>query len=123
MRRACRRAGRGDYIELSKATLADFVRMRIDQWEGAGDITARTAERQRQLLKHQIVPHLGTKVLRKLRPLDIEQWHTALRATVSARTIGHAHRLLSKTLRDAIRNDLCSPQCLHRTAGASTRRP
>src|SRR5262249_13323430 len=101
-------AGKGDYIEPSKATVADFVRARIDQWETAGGITARTAERQRQLLKHQIAPHLGAKVLRKLRPLDIEQWHTALRATVSARTIGHAHRLLSKALRDAIRNDLCS---------------
>ena len=88
--------------------MADFVPMRIDQWEAAGDISARTAERQRQLLKNQIAPHLGTKVLRKLRPLDIEQWHTALRATVSARTIGHAHRLLSKALRDAIRNDLCT---------------
>jgi integrase len=98
----------GTAIEPGKATVGDFVRMRIDQWEAAGDITARTAERHRQLLKHQIAPHLGAKVLRKLRPLDIEQWHTALRATVSARTIGHAHRLLSKTLRDAIRNDLCS---------------
>jgi len=101
-------AGRGDYIEPSKATVADFVRARIDQWEAAGDITARTAERQRQLLKHQIAPHLGAKVLRKLRPLDIEQWHTALRATVSARTIGHAHRVLSKALRDAAKNDLVS---------------
>ena len=38
-------AGRGDYIEPSKATVADFVRARIDQWETAGHITARTAER------------------------------------------------------------------------------
>jgi len=43
-----------------------------------------------------------------VRPLDIEQWHTALRATVSARTIGHAHRVLSKALRDAAKNDLVS---------------
>jgi len=64
-------AGKGDYIEPSKATVADFVRMRIDQWEAAGEISARTAERQRQLLKHQIAPHLGAKVLRMLRPLDI----------------------------------------------------
>src|SRR5262245_44537704 len=101
-------AGKGEYIEPSKATVADFVRMRIDQWKAAGDITARTAERQRQLLKHQIAPHLGTKVLRKLRPLDIEGWHTALRDSVSARTTGHAHRLLSKSLRDAHKNDLVS---------------
>jgi integrase len=60
------------------------------------------------LLMHQIAPYLGTKVLRKLRPLDIEAWHTALRDSVSASTIGHAHRLLSKALRDALKNDLVS---------------
>jgi len=101
-------ASKGDYIEKSKATVADFVRARISQWEAAGDISARTAERQRQLLAHQIAPNLGAKVLRKLRPLDIEAWHTALRDSVSARTIGHAHRVLSKALRDAAKNDLVS---------------
>jgi integrase len=101
-------ASKGDYIEPSKATVADFLRMRIDQWEAAGDTSTRTAERQRQLLAHQIAPHLGARVLRKLRPLDIEQWHTALRSSVSARTIGHAHRVLSKALRDAAKNDLVS---------------
>src|SRR5262245_4840166 len=108
-------ASKGDYIEPSKATVAEFVRARIDQWEAAGEISVRTAERQRGLLAYQIAPHLGTKVLRKLRPLDIEAWHTALRDSVSASTIGHAHRLLSKALRDALKNDLvvrnvCSEQ-------------
>jgi integrase len=100
--------GAGTYVEPTKTTVADLVRGRIDQWEAAGDISARTAERQRQLLVHQIAPHLGARVLRKLRPLDIEQWHTALRASVSARTIGHAHRVLSKALKDAAKNDLVS---------------
>src|SRR6476619_7186407 len=59
--------GKGDYIEPSKATVADFVRARIDQWEAAGDISTSTAERQRGLLTHQIAPHLGSKLLRKLR--------------------------------------------------------
>jgi integrase len=98
--------GNGDYVEPSKATVADFVRTRIDQWEAAGGISVRTAERQRGLLMYQIAPHLGTKILRKLRPLDIEAWHTSLRDSVSASTIGHAHRLLSKALRDALKNDL-----------------
>jgi len=99
-------AGKGDYVEPSKATVADFMRARIGQWEAAGDISPRTAQRYRQLVEHQIAPHLGTKVLRKLRPLDIEAWHTALRDSVAARTIGHAHRVLSKALRDAAKNDL-----------------
>ena len=98
--------GQGDYLEPTKTTVADFVASRINQWEAVGEISARTVQRYRQLLEHQIVPHIGAKVLRKLRPLDIEQWHSVLRSTLAARTIGHAHRVLSKALKDAVRNDL-----------------
>jgi len=106
--------GKGDYVEPSKVTVAEFMRARVNQWEAASDISARTAQRYRQLVENQIVPHLGTKVLRKLRPLDMEEWHTSLRnggrvqgqGGIAARTIGHAHRLLSKALRDAASNDL-----------------
>jgi integrase len=100
--------GKGDYVEPTKTTVAEFVPARIDQWEASGEISARTAQRYRQLLANQIAPYLGTKVLRKLKPLDIEGWHTALRNTVAARTIGHAHRLLSKALKDAAKNDIVS---------------
>jgi integrase len=92
-----------------------FVRARVDQWEAAGGISARTAQRYRELVENQIVPHIGAKVLQKLKPLDIEGWHSALRnggrvrgGGVSARTIGHAHRVLSKALADAVRNELVS---------------
>jgi integrase len=93
----------GSYVEPSKITVADFVRGRIDQWEAAPDgITARTAQRYRQLSEHQIVPHLGAKTLQKLTRLDIEGWHNALhRAGLAARTIGHAHRVLHQALGDA----------------------
>ena len=93
--------GKGAYVEPSKLTVVDFMRVRVDQWEAAGAITARTTQRYRQLVEHQIVPHLGAKALQKLTRLDVEAWHTALRASVSARTIGHAHRVLSKALGEA----------------------
>jgi integrase len=68
------------------------------------------------LVENQIVPSLGAKAVQKLRPLDIEEWHTTLRnggrirgkGGVAARTIGHAHRILGKALRDAGRNGLVS---------------
>jgi integrase len=107
-------ASRGDYVAPSKTTVGTFVRARVEQWEAAGEISARTAQRYRQLVEHQIVPHLGTMALQRLRPLDLEQWHTTLRTSgrvrgtgnLAARTIGHAHRVLSKALNDAARNDL-----------------
>ena len=106
--------GAGTYVEPSKVTISEHLRARVDQWERAGDISARTAQRYRQLVENQIVPHLGDKLLQKLKRLDIEAWHTALRlggrrrgkGGVAARTIGHAHRVLSKALSDAEKDDL-----------------
>jgi len=106
--------GQGDYVEPSKATVADFVRGRVDQWEAAGNISARTAQRYRQLLKNQIEPHIGAKLLQKLSRLDVEGWHTMLcnsgkvrgKGGLAPRTIGHAHRVLGKALRDAEKDNL-----------------
>ena len=94
--------GRGAYVEPSKMTVADFVRARVDQWEAAGHITARTSQRYRELIENQIVPHLGKKLVQKLSRLDVEAWHAALRTGgLAARTVGHAHRVLGKALHDA----------------------
>jgi integrase len=97
----------GSYVERSRATVADFVRSRIDQWEVAGEITARTAQRYRQLAENQIAPHIGARPVQKLTRLDVEGWHTTLRNKgLAARTIGHAHRVLGKALRDAEKDNL-----------------
>ena len=81
----------------ARATLAEFVRGRVDVWEAAGDITARTATRYRQLVENQIVPHLGVKPLQKLTRLDVEAWHATLRTGgLAARTTG---LVKSETLR------------------------
>jgi integrase len=99
--------GRGSYVETSKTSVGALVRARVDQWEAAGDITARTAQRYRQLTEKQIVPHIGATPLQKLARLDVEGWHTTLRkGGLAPRTIGHAHRVLSKALRDAERDGL-----------------
>jgi len=102
------------YVEPSKVTVAEYVRGRVDQWEAAGEISARTAGRYRELVEHQIVPHLGAKLIQKLRADDIEAWHAMLRTSgrangkggLAPRTIGHAHRVLGKALRNAVRFDV-----------------
>lgn len=97
----------GSYVEHSKITVAEFVRARVDQWEAAATISARTAERYRQLAENQLVPHIGAKLIQKLTRLDVEAWHTALRnGGLAARTIGHAHRVLGKALHDAEKDHL-----------------
>jgi integrase len=105
---------RGTFVEPSKVTVVEHVAARIDQWEAAGAIGGKTAERYRELLDGQISPHLGGKVMQQLKPIDIETWHTTLRTKgrkdgaggVGAHTIRSAHRVLSKALRDAVRFDM-----------------
>ncbi len=105
------------FVEPSKLTVADYMRDRVAQWETSLEpITRKTAERYRELVKHQIVPHLGAMTLQKLKPADIEGWHGTLKASgrkdgkggVSARTIVQAHRVLQRALREAHKNDLVS---------------
>jgi integrase len=103
----------GTHVDGNKITVAEFVRSRIDQWEVSAHISAKTAARYRELLKNQIVPHIGAMLLQKIRPLHVEQWHNDLRTKgrrdgkgLAPRTVGHAHRLLSSALSDAAENDL-----------------
>jgi integrase len=104
----------GSYVEPSKIAVGSYALGRVDQWSASQDITPRTAQRHRELAAGQIVPHLGGLRLQKIKAADIEAWHTTLlqsgrkdgKGGLSARTIGHAHRVLSKALDDAVRHGL-----------------
>jgi integrase len=106
--------GKGAYVARSSLTVSQHVRARVDQWEALGKITPKTAERYRELAANQIAPHLGAKAVQKLAPADIDQWHATLKncgrkdgkGGLSGLTVRHAHRLLSKALKEAARHDL-----------------
>jgi integrase len=104
----------GAYVEANKLTVGQYLIERLAQWETSNKIGHKTAERYRELINNQIIPHLGGKQLQKLRAIDVEAWHNTLiaggrkdgKGGVSARTIGHAHRVLSKALKEAARFEL-----------------
>lgn len=99
--------GQGRYVEPAKLLVGNYVEERIAIWSDGGTIGARTTERYRQLLKCQIRPHIGGRVLQALSVADVECWHATLRATgLAQQTVLNAHRVLSKTLRDAVRHGL-----------------
>jgi integrase len=100
----------GTLPESSKTTIAEHLR----EWlEGPmHGLSPKTAERYRQLAAQQIVPHLGGVMLQKLRPATVEKWHEILLTSggkdgkpLSARTVGHAHRVLHKALQRAVNNE------------------
>jgi integrase len=104
----------GEYVEANKLTVGKFLLDRLTQWETAKRITPKSVERYREIINNQIVPFLGEKRLQSLKAIDIEVWHNALVASgrkdgkggIAARSVGHAHRLLNKALKEAQRFDL-----------------
>src|SRR5262245_83078 len=108
--RLLREADAGTLPEPSKTTIAEHLR----EWlEGPmHGLSPKTVERYRQLAAQQIVPHLGGITLQKLRPVTVEKWHEILLASggkdgkpLSARTVGHAHRVLHKALQRGQQRD------------------
>ena len=98
----------------SKLTVAEHLGKRLAQWRESGEITPKTAERYAELVKNQITPRLGTKIVQRLETTDIEAWHTALKASgrrngeggLSHATIRQAHRILAKALDEAVKHRL-----------------
>jgi integrase len=91
----------GTFVEPSKIKVDEYVR----DWLDNADLSAKTIERYRQLAEQQIMPHLGNTTLQKLRPLHVSEWHGKLLTSggkdgkpLSARTVGHAHRVLHRAL-------------------------
>ena len=99
-------------VEPSKLAIADYMRAWIDTAETLS-LAPKTAERYRQLIERQIVPHLGAHALQKLKAAHVADWHAKLLRAggheggpLAPRTVGHAHRVLHKGLADALRREL-----------------
>ena len=102
-------AHNGMLIDPSKLTVAEHLRAWLELAPG---LSPKTAERYRQLVEQQVIPHLGTIALQKLRPAQIQDWHGTIGRSggregrpLSARTVGHAHRVLHKALQRAVENE------------------
>jgi integrase len=102
----------GTLAEPSATTVADYLRAWLD---GAPELANKTRERYRQLAEQQIIPHLGSLMLQKLRPAHVADWHTTLLksggkagAPLSSLTTGHAHRVLHGALARAVKSELLS---------------
>ena len=95
-------ADEGTLPDPSGSTLAEYLRAWLD---GPLGLSPRTLERYRELSELQIIPHLGVTKLQKLKPEHVQRWHgTLLSGGLSARTVGHAHRVLRLVLQCAVKN-------------------
>jgi integrase len=110
MRRLLKSVDDGAHVAPDKTTLAAYLQAWLS---GSNDLSPKTLERYRQLAEQQIIPHLGTMPLQNLRPAQIQEWHATLLRSggmrgrpLSARTVGHAHRVLHRALERALRLEM-----------------
>ncbi|MCS3896449.1 integrase [Bradyrhizobium japonicum USDA 38] len=103
----------GTYVEPSKVTVGEF----LDRWLGhiKSQVTPKSHERYSGLVKQNIKPAIGGSQLTKLRPVQISDAYTAALTTgrkdgkeggLSARTVGHMHRVLKQALSQAVKWEL-----------------
>jgi integrase len=69
----------------------------------SGSLRPSTATRYGQIVKHQLIPHLGRARLAHLQPADVQQMLSALgRQGLSPQTQHHARAVLRASLNDAL---------------------
>lgn len=110
LRAVLKAADDGVHIAPDKTTITDYIRGWL---ANDTDLSPKTVERYRQLAEQQIIPHLGAIVLQNLRPAKVAEWHAALLKgggkggrPLSARTVGHAHRVLHRGFERALRLEI-----------------
>jgi integrase len=89
----------GSYVDPSKETISEYL-VRWERDWAAVNVSAKTSERYADLLKHHVRPHVGAMRLQKLRPVNLSELYAKLlrESGLSARTVGHVHRVLHKAL-------------------------
>ena len=99
----------GSFVEPSKLTLSQF----FERWltHIKPNVSPRTHERYSDLLKKNLAPFLGAKLLSKLQPIEISEAYAKLlesgrrdgKGGLAPRTVHHIHRVLYETLGQAER--------------------
>jgi integrase len=102
-------ADAGTLPEPSRVTIAEYIHGWLD---ASHDLAPKTRERYGELIDRYIVPQLGSIHLQRLKPAKIAQWHQTLLNSggmngrpLSARSVGHAHRVLHHALKRAVETE------------------
>lgn len=89
---------KGEFVDVSKTTLAEFIERWLRDW-AATNVSPKTFERYAELLRNHVAARIGEVRLQKLRAIDVQELYTTLiRKPLSARTVGHVHRVLHRAL-------------------------
>lgn len=107
----------GTLVDHSNVTVAEYFR----EWMAADHhLSAKTLERYKQLIEQQLIPHLGSVALQKLKPSQVQNWHSILLRgggkngkPLSANTVRQAHRVLHRGLERAVEAEVLARNAAH----------
>jgi integrase len=103
LRAALRDIDAGLDLSADRQTVAQY----LDKWLSASakpSVKVRTYEGYESIVRVRVAPRIGKKQIAKLTPLDLQALYTELaEAGLSARSIGHTHRVLHRAFDQAVK--------------------
>jgi len=98
----------GSGVDPTRATVGEFLAAWLTDWAGQ-NVSPLTYQRYETIVRLYIVPNIGNLALQKLRPQHLQGLYTAIGRNggvqgrpLSARTVSHVHKLLSRALGHAL---------------------
>ena len=96
-------AARGVLVDASKETLGAFMERWDRDW-ASHNVSPKTVERYRQLITNQVKPILGSTLVQKIKPINLNTLYAKLLQSggieggpLAPLTVGHVHRLLRRS--------------------------
>jgi integrase len=98
---------KGIYIPRGKLTLAEHFRNWLTGYVKT-NCSERTLDGYQAIIENHLMPALGHILLKQLVPQDIQAYYGKACEKLSARTVHHQHRVLSESLKFAVRQGYLS---------------
>lgn len=93
----------GQAVDPTRLTMEAF----LDRWEcdwAVVNVSPKTMERYKELLRLHVRPHIGKLQIQKLRPVNLSELYAKLlrsgrgESGLASRTVGHVHRVIHRAL-------------------------
>ena len=93
---------KGVYTPPGRLTVADHLHQWLDGYVKT-NCSIRTYDGYQSIAEHHLIPAMGHIQLKHLHPQVIQEYYSTACQTLSARTVHHQHRVLSQSLKFAVR--------------------
>jgi len=93
---------KGAYTSPSRLTVEEHLHQWLEGYVKT-NCSQRTLDGYQSIIEHHLIPALGQYQLKHLQPQVIQSYYSKATETLSARTVHHQHRVLSQSLKYAVR--------------------